>query len=80
MSYLPWYLYSLYILAELLALSIANLTEIFRKSIQVAVEKMHFDNHIDTKNPEISKHVFHNFFVVVSSIVSKKVHDNLYNR
>ena len=72
------FLYCLYILVESLALFIANITEIFRKLIQVAVEKMHFDAHINTKNPEISKHAVYSFFVVVSSIVSKEVLDNLY--
>ena len=63
---------------ESLALLIANITEVFWKSIQVTVKKMHFDTHIDTKNPEISKHVVYNFFVVVISIISKKVVNNLY--
>ena len=72
------FLYCLYILVESLALFIANITKIFRKLIQVAVEKMHFDAHINTKNPETSKHAVYNFFVVVSSIVSKEVLNNLY--
>ena len=63
---------------ESLPLFIANITKIFKKSIQVAVEKMHFDIRIDTKNPQISKRVVYNFFVVVSTIVSKKVLNNLY--
>ena len=63
----------LYILVEPLAVLVANITKIFQKSIQVAVEKMHFDTHIDNRNPEISNHVVYNFFVVVNSIVSKKV-------
>ena len=70
-------LLSLY-LGEIARLVLANITEISRKSIQVAEEKTHFDTHIDTKNPEISKYVVYNFFVVVSSIVSKKVLNNLY--
>ena len=65
------------ILVESLAFFITNMTEIFRKSIQVAVEKLHFDTHTDIKNPEIFKHVVYNFFVVVSSIDSKKVLNNL---
>ena len=72
-SSLVSFLHCLYILVESLALFIANITKIFCKSIQVAVEKMDFDTHIDTKNPEISKHVVYNFFAV-----SKKVLNNLY--
>ena len=49
---------------ESLALFIANITKIFQRSILMAVEKMYFDIRIDSKNPEISEHVY-NFFVVV---------------
>ena len=57
----------------------ANIIKISWKLIQMAVEKMHFDTHIGAKNPDISKHVVYNFFVVASSIVSKKDFNNLYN-
>ena len=57
---------------ESLALFITNINEIFWKSIQVAVEKMHFGTHIDTKSLEIFKHVVYNFSVAVSSIVLSK--------
>ena len=57
-SSLVSFLCCLYIMVELLALFIANITDIFWRLIQVAVEKMHFDIHIDTKNSEMFKHVF----------------------
>ena len=60
-SSLVSFLHCLYILVESLTLFIANIIKIFWKLIQVAVEKMHFDTHTDTKNPEISKHVVYNF-------------------
>ena len=37
------------------------------------VEKVHFVDHVDTKNPKTSKHIFYNLLVLFSYIVSNEV-------
>ena len=62
------------------ALLNASITKILRKSILVAVQKMPFYAHIDTTYSEIFRYVVYDPFVIVSSIVFKKVLNNLYKR
>ena len=71
-NFLGIFLHCLYILVESLALFIANITEMFQKSIQQAVEKMHFDTHIlISRIQKFPSMLFTIFIVVASSIVPR---------
>ena len=63
----PPYLFSMDYIARL---SLLHHPEFSGELIEVTVEKVHSDDHVDTKNPKISKHIACNFFVLSAFLLS----------